>query len=102
MLSRVLKCKTKDCQGDETKHVKDALREAPENRMNFKMLTSSRNPNENRGCVEGPWERLDKNGNVHAKNNRSTYYSQTIPEIECQLCLLGINCEGSHSLKCHL
>lgn len=31
------------------------------------MLTSSCNSNENRGRVEGPWERLDKNGNVHAK-----------------------------------
>lgn len=33
----------------------------------YRTLTGSRNSDEDRCCVEGPWERLDKNGNVHAK-----------------------------------
>lgn len=36
-------------------------------KTNPQMLTSSCHAEENRGCVEGPRERLDKNGNVHAK-----------------------------------
>lgn len=36
-------------------------------KINIKILTGSCNSNENRSCVEGPRERLDKNGNVHAK-----------------------------------
>ena len=36
-------------------------------KINLEKLTSGCNSNENRGRVEGPRERLDKNGNVHAK-----------------------------------
>lgn len=50
-----------------TKHMILLNKSQKTEKINIKTLTGSCNSNENRGRVEGPRERLDKNGNVHAK-----------------------------------
>lgn len=50
-----------------TKHMMLLEKSQKTEKISIRMLTSSCDPNEDRGCVEGPCERLDKNGNVHAK-----------------------------------